>query len=37
MLWAPIFSPDGSKVLVRAVDGGNFVRHVVDIASGFPK
>jgi hypothetical protein len=35
MMWDPIFSPDGTRMLIRAVEDGHFVRHVVDVATGF--
>jgi hypothetical protein len=30
-IWEPVFSPDGSKVLVRSIDGGKYIRRVLPI------
>ena len=30
-LWDPTFSPDGSKILVRGVEGGKYYRRVVPV------
>ena len=31
----PSFSPDGGRMLIRAVENGTFIRQVVDVAAGF--
>lgn len=31
-VWEPIFSPDAAKVLIRARDGGKYLRIVADVA-----
>jgi len=28
-VWEPIFSPDGSKVLVRSIESGKYFRSVI--------
>jgi len=28
MLWDPVFSPDGEKILIRAVSNGKYIRKV---------
>jgi len=30
-VWDPVFSPDGSKVLVRTIEGGRCFRRVLPI------
>jgi len=30
-VWDPVFSPDSTKVLVRSIEGGKFVRSVLPI------
>jgi len=30
-LWNPIFSPDGKKILVRAIEKGIYFRKVVSV------
>lgn len=35
-LWAPTPSPDGGRVLLRAVDDGVYLRQVVELDGSFP-
>jgi len=30
-LWNPVFSPDGEKIMIRAVDKGKYYRRIVPV------
>jgi len=32
MVWDPVFSPDGSKLLLRTIEGGTYFRRVMPVA-----
>ena len=34
-LWEPVFSPDGTQMLIRAVEDGTYFRQVVPFDSTF--